>query len=365
MAPASPATLDYMCRYTAGFSGGPSGCDARRRRPLVEHGRVPRAASTARSAVNVAVPGAQRQRPHGGDGPGHAAADGRRAARACGGWSARAMEQGAVGLSSGPRLHPQPLRRGPRSWPRCARRSPRSAASTSRTCAATTPRASSARWTRSSASAGRPAWPVHISHFNSRADLVLPQLDDGRAARRRRDLRPVLLPGRQHHPGHDRPAAVGAGGRHRRRRWPGCATRRVWPRLREWFAAPACPWRRVRHQLRRGPGIAARYEGHDAAGGGRQRERASGWASSSATCCWRPRWRSAASCRTAQRDEEDVAALMRHPAMMAGSDGIFTGSRPHPRGCGCFARYLTTCGGHLDAGEAVQQLAATRPGASG
>ena len=41
-----------------------------------------------------------------------------------------------------------------------------------------------------------------------------------------------------------------------------------------------------------------------------------------------------------QRDEDDVRALMRHPAMMAGSDGIFTGSRPHPRGCGCFARYL-------------------------
>jgi N-acyl-D-amino-acid deacylase len=41
-----------------------------------------------------------------------------------------------------------------------------------------------------------------------------------------------------------------------------------------------------------------------------------------------------------QRDEEDVRALMNHPAMMGGSDGIFTGSRPHPRGCGCYARYL-------------------------
>ena len=40
------------------------------------------------------------------------------------------------------------------------------------------------------------------------------------------------------------------------------------------------------------------------------------------------------------RTEDDVRALMRHPAMMAGSDGIFTGSRPHPRGWGCFARYL-------------------------
>ena len=42
MAPASPATLAYMRRYTAGFSGR-----VRRAGPLVEHGRVPRAASTA------------------------------------------------------------------------------------------------------------------------------------------------------------------------------------------------------------------------------------------------------------------------------------------------------------------------------
>jgi N-acyl-D-amino-acid deacylase len=40
------------------------------------------------------------------------------------------------------------------------------------------------------------------------------------------------------------------------------------------------------------------------------------------------------------RGESDVRELMRHPAMMAGSDGIYTGSFPHPRGCGCFARYL-------------------------
>jgi N-acyl-D-amino-acid deacylase len=41
-----------------------------------------------------------------------------------------------------------------------------------------------------------------------------------------------------------------------------------------------------------------------------------------------------------RRTEEDVIALMRHPGMMAGSDGIFVGGRPHPRGRGCFARYL-------------------------
>jgi N-acyl-D-amino-acid deacylase len=60
------------------------------------------------------------------------------------------------------------------------------------------------------------------------------------------------------------------------------------------------------------------------------------------------------------RGEADVQALMRHPAMMGGSDGIYVGGRPHPRGWGCFAKYL----GHYvrDAKtwsleEAVQKLA--------
>jgi N-acyl-D-amino-acid deacylase len=62
-----------------------------------------------------------------------------------------------------------------------------------------------------------------------------------------------------------------------------------------------------------------------------------------------------------QRTQEDIRALMRHPAMMAGSDGIYTGTCPHPRGCGCFARYL----GHHVRGdhtwtleEGVQHLSA-------
>ena len=61
-----------------------------------------------------------------------------------------------------------------------------------------------------------------------------------------------------------------------------------------------------------------------------------------------------------QRTEDDVRGLMGHPAMMAGSDGIFTGRRPHPRGCGCFARYL---GHHVREArtwtleQAVQRLA--------
>lgn len=40
------------------------------------------------------------------------------------------------------------------------------------------------------------------------------------------------------------------------------------------------------------------------------------------------------------RTEDDVAAVMTHPCHMSGSDGIFTGSRTHPRGWGTFARFL-------------------------
>jgi N-acyl-D-amino-acid deacylase len=42
----------------------------------------------------------------------------------------------------------------------------------------------------------------------------------------------------------------------------------------------------------------------------------------------------------AERQESDTRALMQHPAMMAGSDGIYAGGNPHPRGTGCFAKYL-------------------------
>ncbi len=44
--------------------------------------------------------------------------------------------------------------------------------------------------------------------------------------------------------------------------------------------------------------------------------------------------------RSGDRTEADVRAISRHPAHMAGSDGIFRGGRPHPRGWGSFARYL-------------------------
>ncbi|HJZ55778.1 MAG TPA: D-aminoacylase [Gemmataceae bacterium] len=50
----------------------------------------------------------------------------------------------------------------------------------------------------------------------------------------------------------------------------------------------------------------------------------------------------------AQRQESDIPRLMRHPLMMGGSDGIYIGGKPHPRGTGCFARYL---GHHVRTGD--------------
>ena len=44
--------------------------------------------------------------------------------------------------------------------------------------------------------------------------------------------------------------------------------------------------------------------------------------------------------RPGERTDDDVRAILRHPSHMAGSDGIFCGGFPHPRGWGAFARYL-------------------------
>lgn len=46
------------------------------------------------------------------------------------------------------------------------------------------------------------------------------------------------------------------------------------------------------------------------------------------------------------RTQDDVFALMRHPGHVAGSDGIYMGSRPHPRGYGTFAHYIECARDH-------------------
>jgi N-acyl-D-amino-acid deacylase len=65
--------------------------------------------------------------------------------------------------------------------------------------------------------------------------------------------------------------------------------------------------------------------------------------------------------RAGERTEDDIRAILKHPAHMAGSDGIFGGGFPHPRGWGAFARYLgyhTRQLGDYTWPEAVTHLAA-------
>ena len=58
--------------------------------------------------------------------------------------------------------------------------------------------------------------PAHISHYNGRADVLLPMIDEGRALGLDLTFRHLSLSGGKHHPGHDRPASLGSGRRSRR-----------------------------------------------------------------------------------------------------------------------------------------------------
>ncbi|MGL4555087.1 MAG: N-acyl-D-amino-acid deacylase family protein, partial [Gemmataceae bacterium] len=177
---------------------------------------------------------------------------------------------------------------------------------------------------------------VHISHFNSRADLVVPKLDAGLAAGV--DVTFDLycyLAGSSILGMYCLPPWVQEGGiaaTVERLKDPANG-----PRLREWFESPDLPLETVRLSYVSAPGW-KRYEGMtllEAAGGSRS-------AMGAFVCELLVASDMAAGCVVPhrQRGEWDVVALIRHPCMLGGSDGIYTGSRPHPRGCGCFARYL-------------------------
>ena len=209
MAPASPATLAYMRRYTAGFSGT--------LRPARTAGRAwPSTwpASTAGAAVNVAclIPnGNVRMEVMGLETRPPTADELKRMRRLV----REAMEQGAVGLSSGLDYIPSLYADTEELTALCQEIAPFGGVYVTH-MRALRPRAACSGSMDEVFRIGREAGvAVHISHFNSLAELVC-RAGRGRAEGRRRHLRPVLLPGRQHHPRHGRPAAVGAGGRHRR-----------------------------------------------------------------------------------------------------------------------------------------------------
>jgi N-acyl-D-amino-acid deacylase len=336
MAPASPATLDHMRRYTAGFNGNPELPD--RWSSLAEY----LACFERRTAVNVAclVPnGNVRMEVMGLDTrppTSHELEQMGRLVR-------EAMEQGAVGLSSGLDYIPS-----------------RYAATEELTalCRATAPYGGvyvthMRRYDPDGVLGameevyriGREAGvAVHISHFNSQANVVLPKLDAGRAEgldvtfdlycylAGSSILAMVALPPEVQEGGVDatlarlmdpamrarlRDVATGPRGRLEQVRLSYVAAEAYRP-CEGMTLVEAAQWA-AEHALVPAPATLSDFVC------------AVLTASKLAVGCIAPHW---------HRQPDDVTRLMQHPAMMAGSDGIFTGSRPHPRGWGCFARYL-------------------------
>ncbi len=349
MAPASPATLDYMRRYTAGFSGNP---------PLTaQWSSVAEylACFERRSALNVAylIPnGNLRLEVMGLETRAPTPEELRQMARL----AQEGMEQGAVGLSSGLDYIPSRYAATEELIALCRAIAPFGGVYV------THMRRYDPEGVLDSMDEvfriGREAGvPVHISHFNSRADLVLPKLDAGRAEgidatydlycylAGSSILGMVALPPWVQEGGLE--ATLG--------RLQDPAVR---GRLRGWFANPRVPLEEVRLSYVAAPAL-RQYEGQTLAQAAKDSGKDLGElvcdvlvASGMAVGCVAPH---------RGRSQEDIHHLMRHPAMMGGSDGIFTGSHPHPRGCGCFARYLGhhVRGAHTwSLAQAVQHLSA-------
>ena len=354
MAPASPKVLEYMCRYTAGFSGGhewlsrPAG-ERRAWSSVAEY----LASFDRASAVNVAtlvpngnvrleVMGLDTRPPRPDE------------VRAMQRLVSEGMEQGAVGLSSGLDYIPSRYAEIDELSALCRAIAPFGGVYV------THMRRYDPEGVLGSMDEvyriGREAGVgVHISHFNSRAELVVPKLDAGRAegVDVTFDLY-CYLAGSSILGMYTLPPWVQEDGLEATLARLQDAS--VWPRLQKWFVSSTILLDSVRLSYVSAPEW-RRYEGMTlaTASGSDSRERIGKFvcdllvASEMAAGCVVPH---------RQRSEEDVVALIRHPCMMGGSDGIFTGSRPHPRGCGCFVRYL---GHHVRSGTwsletAVQRL---------
>jgi N-acyl-D-amino-acid deacylase len=353
MAPASPGTLAYMRRYTAGFSGTPD-LAGLRWSSVAEY----LACFDRRVALNVAhlVPNGNVRMEVMGLETRQATADELARMRQL---VRQGLEEGAVGVSSGLDYIPSRYADTAELVALCRELGPgRVYVTHMRGYAPQTVLPAMEEVFRIGRETGA---AVHISHFNSQAALVLPVLDAARAAGvdATFDLYPYLtgstilgmvaLPPWAQEGGLEPTLA--------RLRDPAARAR-----LQEGFAGPRGPIDAVRLSYVEAPAY-RRYEGstlRDAARAEGKPEGTAGimdfvcdvlLASDLAVGCIVPHL---------ARGEEDVRALMRHPAMMGGSDGIYAGGRPHPRGYGCFARYV----GHYvrearawTLEEAVQRLA--------
>jgi N-acyl-D-amino-acid deacylase len=333
MAPASAATLAYMRRYTAGFSGRPE--LAERWSSMAEY----LACFDRRTAVNVAalipngnvrmeVLGLETRPPTAGE------------LGRMGRIVAQAMEEGAVGLSSGLDYIPSRYAETEELIALCRAMAPAGGVYVTHMRGYAPDRVLDSM--EEVFRIGREAdVGVHISHFNSQAERVLSPFDAARAGgvdatfdlygylAGSTILGMVALPPWAQEGGIEPTLA--------RLRDPA-----VRARLRDGFSGPRGPIDAVRLSYVEAPAYRG-LEGLTLAEAARQATgRADPAALMELVCDVLVASDLAVGCVVPHqhRTEDDVQALMRHPGMMAGSDGIFSGSHPHPRGFGCFARYL-------------------------
>lgn len=329
-APASPATLQYMLRYTAGFNGNPSGLDKPWRTVDEYLSRFDGA-----SAINVAylIPNGNVRMEVMGLDPRPATEDELRAMKRL---VREGMDAGAVGLSTGldyiPSLYAD-------------------AREISALCAAIAPvngvYVTHMRGYGANAPAGmREVYEIvrnsgaaaHISHYNGPAEVLLPLIDQGRALGfdLTFDTYPYLA-GSTILGMTALPSWVQQGG------IEATLERLDDPAVRarlhsEWFTGPLhYPLDSTRIAMTGHPSWQW-AEGHTVTEAARQAGLTPGEFVRQILLA----------CEMAvgvvgfggDRTEEDVRAILRHSAHMAGSDGIFSGGYPHPRGWGAFARYL-------------------------
>jgi N-acyl-D-amino-acid deacylase len=351
-APASPATMDYMRRYTAGFNGNPSEVDYRWRTIDEYLTRFDR-----RTALNVAylIPnGNVRMEVMGLDDRPATDAE----IRAMQDLVREGMEAGAVGLSTGLDYIPSRYANAHEIAALCEVIVPFDGVYVThmRGYGPNAP-AGMAEVYEIAETSGVAA---HVSHYNGPADLLLPLIDQGRA--RGLDLTFDTYPylaGSTILGMVALPPWVQAGGiEPTLQRLADPATR---ARLNaDWFSSPT-PYPLDTTTI----GMVANpdwrwAEGLKVTEAAERAKRAPGdfvceilLASGMAV--------GIVGFRAGERTDEDVRAILRHPAHMAGSDGIFCGGFPHPRGWGAFARYLghhTRALGDYTWAEAITHLAA-------
>jgi N-acyl-D-amino-acid deacylase len=350
-APASERTLDYMRRYTAGFNGNPDSI------PYVWRS-IPEylAQFDRRTAINVAylIPNGNVRMEVMGLAPRPATDDELRAMERL---VRDGMDAGAVGVSSGLDYIPS-LYADTRELTALSQAIARDNGVYVTHMRGGYGRNSEVGMREVFEIARDSGCPVHVSHYNGPADLLLPLIDEGRALGY--DLTFDTYPYLQ---GSTilgmvaLPAWVQAGGIEATVARLGDPAIR--DRLRsEWFSRPTpYPLETTRigfvadPEWRWAEGMSVTEAAREA-----KIEPGTFVCDILAACGMAV---GIVGYRQGERTDDDVRAILRHPAHMAGSDGIFCGGFPHPRGWGAFARYLghhTRELGDYDWPEAVTHL---------